>query len=173
MTFTLSGRCVVVTGLILFALCFVAGTARADETYGCVEKNHDSSQVQVIARMNHPATYPWHEAKVRSGPDWTNCAGNEFAATNVVDVYAATYADKLVNGSWVTGCSKKVAGWRGANVGAREWWTVIVQNNTWWRVDYCDWNHKKVRTRGLGKAEFRDGHIVSTWTYTQGHASIW
>lgn len=149
----------------------VAAPALADDPMHCQEGLHDSSQNQVVTILNHSWTPNMHRAAIHTGPDWAYCDG-PYVARNIVDVYIATYADKLVNGSWKN-CSKNVRGWRGANVGWNELYVATVQNTDWYSgPGSCQWGQNRVRSRGFGKSQFQDGHILKTWSFNPGHAPI-
>lgn len=147
-----------------------APPALGDTYQRCAESNHDSSQVTASAILQHNPD-PYYYASTETSPDYAACPNN-LVATNVVDVYVARYADRLKDGSW-SNCHKYVKGWRGANVGYGELWSTWSSTTGWAIGDgSCQWRTYKVRIRGLGKAQFKDGHVVSAWAYTPGHPHI-
>lgn len=151
-----------------------AAPALGDERGRCESKNHDSSKISVQAYLDHPSdSWPWHAAYVRTAPQWDACRSN-YVATNVVDVYISTFADKYSSKqqAWKK-CSQHSNGWRGDNPGFGGWYFTAVWNGTWWKGQgSCQWPTKSVRTRGFGKAQWKDGHIRTQWTYAGAHGRI-
>lgn len=171
-----SAKMVVRLGLLVaISMAFlpiVVATAYADDYIRCLDGPlHDEAYISVRTILNHSDSPHLHKAAVRAHTtSGTVCS--EWSVSQVVDYYVATYADKLVSGSW-NQCSSKSNGWLGSGLGYGAWWSVTKQSTAWYSgAGSCQWGQYTVRSRALGKAQYQDGHIITAWAYNSGHPHI-
>jgi hypothetical protein len=146
--------------------------AYAGDYQTCVDgSRHDDAIISVKTILNHSASPHLHKGEVRAHATYGS-ACSPYAVSQVVDYWITTYADKLVSGSW-NNCSSKSNGWLGHGLGYGVWWTVTKQSTAWYSgAGSCQWGQYTVRSRAQGKAQYKDGHIITAWAYNPGHPHL-
>jgi hypothetical protein len=158
------------TLILLFAT-----PAYADVKYSCGDTGtYMNAILSVSSGFAHrpEADQPYHRGRARAHPSSKTLCSDLWSVSEVIDHYIATYADKLVSGSWDE-CSSKVKGWGGGTLHSGDWWVALIQNDTWYSgAGSCQWGTYSIRSRALGKAQYNNGHIWSRWTYATSHPHI-
>jgi hypothetical protein len=164
-----SALCAVV---FVTALIIPAETALAHKASGCHEVNHDNQQGSATTELDHPGggSFPFHRATSSVEFWFAACSAGTTHGTEAVDQYIATYADNLISGSWNNGCSSKIKGWKGD---ANDDWEVLVANGTWYTgPGSCNWGTYTLRTRGIEKVQYVDGHVITSTVVNDSHPHI-
>ncbi len=154
------------------ALVVPTGTALAHKNSACHEENHDNAQGSADTQLDHPGggSYPYHRG-VSSVEAWfaVACSG-AVTPSEPQDQYIATYADKLVSGTWQNGCSSKIKGWKGDPYND---WEVLVANGTWYTgPGSCQWGTYTLRSRAIEKVQYLDGHVITSTAVNGSHPHI-
>jgi len=159
--------------LATFAFLLTTATpASADDYQQCIDGPlHDQAYISVWTILNHSASPHLHKGQVRAHVTYQGTCG-DISVDQVIDYYITTFADKLVSGSW-NQCSSKSNGWLGHGLGFAQWWSVTKQSTDWYSgAGSCQWGQYTVRSRAQGKAQYIDGHIITSWAYNVGHPHI-
>lgn len=164
-------RAAACAAVFVTALGIPQGTALADKKSTCHEVNHDNNQGSSDTQLDHPGggSFPYHRG-ISSVEFWFSAAcSGALHGSEPQDQYIATYADRLVSGSWQN-CSSKIKGWKGNPDGD---WEVLVANGTWYTgPGSCQWGTHTLRSRAIEKVQYTDGHVITATAINGSHPSI-